>query len=344
MTSSELETFLAPVSAEAPCGVDLEAGDRYDPAFTELERISQGKAEQQIGSTIVAAEEPDWKAVRRKATEILARSKDLRVACHLANAMLRTDGWSGFAVGLAVLRGFVERYWEQLYPALDPDDGDPQVRITSFMSVSGDQTVTALRSMALIASRTLGRFSVKDLEIASGDAQPDKNMTTPPTTASIDAVVMNCDLPALEETTNALRDCVEMLAGLEAAIAVHVETSRTPSFNKLAALLKKGHGFLAAKLAVRSPAAAVASEGGGEVTEQTRPAGLSFSGGISSRDDVLKALDGIAAYYAKYEPANPIPIFMARCKRLVMMDFIDIVRELVPDALTQVEALQGQVK
>jgi type VI secretion system protein ImpA len=347
MISSDVDILLAPVSPDAPCGVDLEAGDRYDPAFTELERSAQGKPEQQIGSTIVPAEEPDWKLVRRRATELLARSKDLRVACHLTRALLRTDGWTGFAQGLALLRGLVERYWETLYPALDPDDGDPQVRITSFMNITDDSVLATVRTMPLLASRSLGRFSLKDIEIAAGDAPPDKNASSPPTTASIEAIVMNCELPVLEEAATALGDCVEMLAALEAAIAAQVEVSKTPSFGKLSALLGKGRGFLRTRLATRAPgtaAAAAASEGAGN-GERTAPSPSSpWTGAIASREDVIRAIDGISAYYVKHEPSNPIPLFMARCKRLVMMNFVDIVRELVPDAMKQIEALQGQVE
>jgi len=360
MNTTELEALLSPVNPEAPCGVDLEGGDKYDPAYLELDRITQVKPEQQIGSTIIPAEEPDWKTVRKKASELLARSKDLRVACHLTNASLRTDGWSGFALGLGVLRGFVERYWPGLFPSLDPDDGDPQVRITSVLSIGDGGTLAMVRTMPLIASRTVGKFSIKDLEIAAGDAPPDKDARegtgtgtgSVPTTASIDGVVMNCDLPLLADTAAALKECVEMLAGLEAGFAAHVETSRTPNFNKLAALLNKGHSFLAAKLALRAPAQAgapaAAAEGGEQVSEQpsgqSRAAGASFSGGISSRDDVLRAIDGITAYYSRYEPTSPIPMLLGRCKRLVTMDFIDIVRELVPEAMAQIEALQGHPK
>jgi type VI secretion system protein ImpA len=69
-----------------------------------------------------------------------------------------------------------------------------------------------------------------------------------------------------------------------------------------------------------------------------------LTGGIKSREDVLKALAAISAYYERYEPSSPIPIFMARCKRLVMMGFVDIVRELVPDAISQVDVLRGRVE
>jgi hypothetical protein len=35
-------------------------------------------------------------------------------------------------------------------------------------------------------------------------------------------------------------------------------------------------------------------------------------------------------------------MFMERCKRLVTMSFIDIVKDLVPEAVNQVETLKGR--
>src|SRR3569623_1701659 len=98
--------------------------------------------------------------------------------------------------------------------------------------------------------------------------------------------------------------------GVEGGSAAQGETSRTPNVSKLAALLNKGHSFLATKLAMRAPApaaaAAPATEGGEQVSEQPRTTGASIRGGLSTRDDVLRAIDGITAYYAKHEPASPI--------------------------------------
>src|SRR5262245_7097487 len=121
-----MEAFLAAVTPEDPSGPNLE----YDGAFTELERIAQGKPEQQIGDTVVPAEEPDWKAVEAQSSDILLRSKDLRVAAHLTRARLHTGGLIGFSEGLALLRGLVEGYWDAVHPRLDPDDGnDPTMRV-----------------------------------------------------------------------------------------------------------------------------------------------------------------------------------------------------------------------
>src|SRR3569832_41044 len=234
MNTTELEALLSPVNPESPCGVDQEGGNKYDPSYLELDRITQVKPEQQIGSTIIPAEEPDLKTVRKKATELLARSKDLRVACHLTNALLRTDGWAGFGLGVAVLRGLVERYWPGLFPALDPDDGDPQVRITSVLSIGDGGTLAMVRTMPLIASRTVGKFSIKDLEIAAGDAPPARGANrevtgSVPTTASIDGIVMNVDLPLLVDTTAALGGGGGGRAGRGAGGAARGGAARAPN-------------------------------------------------------------------------------------------------------------------
>jgi type VI secretion system protein ImpA len=365
MPAVDVNVILQPISADAPCGVDLEEGNKYDPAFAELERAAVGKPEQQIGNTLVPAESPDWKIVQRKSLEVLARSKDLRAATHLARSLLHTDGWAGFSRGLELLAGLVDLYWEGMYPRLDPeDDNDPTMRVNILMSITEPAVLSVVRGTPLVSSRSLGRYSLKDLESASGDPAADASGDQASAMASIEAAVMDAELPALEETTSAVRACRAALVALEAAIANRVASPDSLSFTKLSAIVRKAETFLAARLAQRVPAeAAVGANGAGGVGHGSgvdmgsvngTGAGLdpgpgqtgssSWSGGIRSRDDVLKALNAISAYYEKYEPSSPIPLFMARCKRLVTMGFVDIVRDLVPDALAQVDVLRGRVE
>jgi type VI secretion system protein ImpA len=338
----DLETILAPVSPDDTCGPDLE----YDPSFAEIDRLVQGKAEQQIGTTIVPAEEPDWKIVQKKATEFLVRSKDLRVAAHLTKALLSTTGWPGFALGLGVLRGFVERYWEGVHPRLDPtDDNDPTMRVNVFSSFSDTAVLGTVRSTPLVSSRALGRFSLKDIEVAAGDVPAPATATEAPSMATIEGAIGESDLAGLQETVSALRACLEALTGIEAAIAEHVDSSAAASFGKLPVLLRKAESFLGNRLAQRIADGAEASDGdaaGGASNGGAGGPARAFGGAINSREDVVKALDAICSYYAKHEPSSPIPMFMERSKKLVMMSFVDIVRELVPDALSRVDMLRGQ--
>jgi type VI secretion system protein ImpA len=333
----DLDTLLAPVSEENPCGAD--PGE--DNSLAELERLTQGKAEQQIGKTIVAAEEPDWKVVDKKATEILARSKDLRVAAHLTRALLRTQGWPGFALGLGLLRGLVERYWDGVHPRLDPtDDNDPMMRVNAIGEVADQATLTVVRTTPVVSSRALGRFSIKDIEIAAGDAPPPATGDSP-SMATIEGAVMDGDLAELQQNVVALRACLEALPALETAVADHVGSGAGVNFGKLPVVLRKAESFLGNRLEQRT-ASSAAPAGDAAVGNGAAAPARSFGGAINSREDVVRALDAICSYYAKNEPSSPIPMFMERSKRLVMMSFVDIVKELVPDALSRVDMLRGQ--
>jgi type VI secretion system protein ImpA len=88
MKQIDISTLTEPLSADSPAGPDLE----YDPAFVALEDAARTEPEQQFGDTIVAAEEPAWDRVRDLAVELLARSKDLRAALYLLQALVHGHG------------------------------------------------------------------------------------------------------------------------------------------------------------------------------------------------------------------------------------------------------------
>jgi type VI secretion system protein ImpA len=337
MQLAHIEALIAPIGSDDPCGANLEYGDA---AFTALERATQSKPEQQIGSTIVPAEEPDWKAVGRQAVDLLARTKDLRVAVHLTKALLNTEGLKGLAEGLTLLDRLVQAYWEGLHPRLDPDDDhDPTMRLNILATLSAADVLSRVRTAPLIVSRTVGRFSFRDVEAAAADASPASNGGGPVTTATIEAAAMDCDLAALQEQTAAAVTGTAAFKNLESTLVEKVGSEMAPSFGPLISLLQKIAGFLQAILARRAPAGNAAPETAGV---PGAAAVASADGEIRTRDDVLRTLGRISAYYQKHEPSSPIPLFVERCKRLVTMSFVEIMRELVPDGIKQIETLAGQ--
>ena len=120
VSAIDVERLLQEISAESPCGDDLE----YDAAFLAMQRTAAGRPAQEMGGQVVEGEQPDWRAVREAATSLLGRSKDLRIAVLLTRALLHTDGMSGFADGLALTHGLIERFWEPVHPRLDPEDAN----------------------------------------------------------------------------------------------------------------------------------------------------------------------------------------------------------------------------
>ena len=62
---------------------------------------------------------------------------------------------------------------------------------------------------------------------------------------------------------------------------------------------------------------------------------------LTSRKDVERCFDLICNYYDEFEPSSPIPILINRSKKLVNLDFVDIVKDIFPDGLEHVQKLGG---
>jgi type VI secretion system protein ImpA len=67
-------------------------------------------------------------------------------------------------------------------------------------------------------------------------------------------------------------------------------------------------------------------------------------GDILSREDVNRALDKICQYYEKNEPSSPIPLLLQRAKRLVSLSFVEILKDLAPDSMKQIDMVAGTRK
>jgi type VI secretion system protein ImpA len=168
--ATDMDMLTSPIRPDAPCGDDLE----YDPAFTELERLARGAGAERAVGPDVPAEGPDWKQIRSKASALLSRTKDLRVAMVWTKARLHLEGIAGFSAGLSAVRGLIENYWETLHPRLDPEyDNSPLMRINVLKELCDrDGVLNVVRTAPLVTMPALGSFSLRDIAIASGELTP----------------------------------------------------------------------------------------------------------------------------------------------------------------------------
>lgn len=333
MAVLDIVKLLAPVAPDAPSGPNLE----YDPAFTGLERAAAGKPEQVIGGTVTPAEPPDWNTVLEGALALLERTHDLRVAVLLARALLYRSGVVAFTESLGLIRELVERQWATVHPQLDPEDNnDPTMRITALAALATPSVLLALRQNALLDSRALGPVSFADLFPVSGS----------PDNARISGVFDSVELTALEGVTLALSGAAEALRAIDATFESQTG-NRGPDFAGLLEYFNKAHLALRQRLEGRKPAPATAAEGTGAPAEGTGappPPPRGLSGDILTREDVVKALDKICEYYARHEPASPVPMMAQRCKRLVTMSFLELLNELAPDGVKQAQVVMGKTE
>jgi type VI secretion system protein ImpA len=339
----ELDRLLEDISPDAPCGDNLE----YDNDFVLLEQSTRGKPEQQFGNTIIPAEEPDWAVVRRSTLDLLKRTRDLRVIEYLARASVRTHGYAGLNDALTLLRRSLERCWETLHPQLDPDDGnDPTARVNIIGSLCDAQTMlAAIRLAPLVQSRALGRFGLRDLSIASGETPAPAGMEAPPTMQMIDGAFRESAVEELQATAEAIRSAAEQTRAIESVLTDKVGASNAVSLDPLSAVLKEAGKAIEARLAARgvgvapvdgeAPAAA-----NGHAANGAAP--FAVAGQLQSREDVMRLLDKICEYYARQEPSSPVPLLLQRAKKLVPMDFMEIVKDLIPDAVATAEMYRGR--
>lgn len=164
--SIAVEPLLAEISPDSPCGPDLE----YDPGFAELETLARGKPEQQLGETVVPAEEPNWGDIRQRAEGLFSKTKDIRVALLYTRALTRTDYLEGLDAGLRLVGDLLTRYWDQIHPRLDADeDNDPTMRLNALAALSDPTTLLSdLRASYLVRPGPYGRLTVRDVLVVAG--------------------------------------------------------------------------------------------------------------------------------------------------------------------------------
>lgn len=342
MSALKSELQLQPISPEEPCGPNLQ----YDPDFIELETTAQGKPEQQYGDTIIPAEPPDWREVKRQALALHRRTKDLRVASHLARAAIETDGLPGFCDCLTLMRGYIEEYWEQVHPQLDPeDDNDPTERVNIVASLADKLTTVAQLLQAPMIRSALGAFSYRDVLVARGEATY-LGEGAPPEMNVIEASFFDLDLDKLRESIATLEQGYSDAVAIEDLVTRQVGSTNAVSMEQLSGTLRTICDFMLRQFRLRESGEgsddleADTTENSQEAEAPTR-AVQAIAGEIRTREDVLRTLDKICEYYDRNEPSSPVPMLLKRAKRLATKSFLDILEDLSPDGLSQARLIGG---
>lgn len=348
MAAFDLECLLGAVSDESPGGDALE----YDPDFLAMQLAAEGKAERQMGDRLIPAEEPDWRRVSEMGQRLLRRSKDLRVAVLLARAEMQLRGIPGLKEGLELITGFISRFWEDLHPQLDPDDDfDPSARVNAVMDLCGiDTSLKPLRAITLLHSPVFGTIACRDIEnLRSGSATTQDSQQSDAT--RIEGAFQDCDLDELQTATQDVAETLAWARALDQALADHLTSDRLPDLSPLINIISTTHAVLESHLHERQPSlgARSISASSGQSVQVSSPAinaatlvnTTALAAQISSRQDVQRELDRLCDYYDRYEPSSPVPLLLKRARRLVTCSFVDIVRDLAPDALPQIQQICG---
>ena len=329
MDKQAVMAWLEPLPGEA-CGGDLE----YDPSFLELAQAAAGKAETQFG----AAEAPSWPTAREMAENLFGQTRDLRVAMLWSRAVVNLEGLEGLAPALHLLHGLLSVFWDELHPRPDPDDGDTFVRLSVLGGLDSlDGLLGDVRQSPLIVDRRLGGLRMRDVEIALDRLAPraDENVSSARQISG-----MLGDLPDVSERMKqAVEESLHGLKALQSLMNERFGIENAVEVKSLRAMLTGVQSLL--------PSAAEVSgeEEASDTAASDAPVRRGASGGgmssIESRQDAVRAINMVCVYLERSEPTNPAQLLLRRAERLIDKNFLQLVRDLAPEAVTELARILG---
>jgi type VI secretion system protein ImpA len=334
--------LLQPISEAQPCGESLEDTELL-ASFDAFRLFGQSRpldapAEPNEKRVPKPAESPEWVTIRDKALEALGKSKDLRLLAYLGTALLRTDGLPAFSETLNVASQWLDTYWPQTYPLVDEDAVLRKNALNCFADPMA--IIDGIRRVPLVRSRQHGTFSLRSIDIATnqlspteGDVQADENQ--------IQAAFASMPLADLKQLLDSVVGAVAALNKIDGTMSASAGSEAMPGFEPVTALLTRAGQALRAQVNAHPENTAGP---GAEGTAEPGETGPSVSGVVKSRQDAIRALDAVAAFFKKTEPSSPIPMFLERAKRLVSKDFLEVLADIAPEAVAQARAAGGLKK
>lgn len=323
-----------PISAEEPCGPDLEDDLDFMNATARLEvalpasyfrRDDDGR---QIAFDRTSIEFP---AAFAELGKLLERSRDLRVFVLAAKLTILNRDVPGFTASLSAMADLLGSYWDEMHPRAM--DGDFVMREVALQGLDELATVVLpLQHAPLFVSRRIGPFMFRSQLVASGETKL-VDGEQHPDASTIQAALGEVeadDLVAVLGRVNAARDA---LARLRTTWLEKVGVDHPLGFPRLATLLDQIAAFLDAAVARRVPGhqatgpelVAAAPQGSAANTATFSP------GSLSSILHVKDTLAACLGYFRKTEPSSPAVLLIGQAQQLIGKSLIEVIQIMFPD-------------
>jgi type VI secretion system protein ImpA len=232
---------------------------------------------------------------------------------------------------------WIKDHWAAVYPLVDEDAILRKNALSYFSDRIG--IIDRVRRTPVIENKQLGRYSLRDVELATGKLTPTEADTAVPTESEVNAVLTASSLEELQGLEKQFASGIESLQAIDSAMREYGGAAASPDFDALMDALGSARKLLKDQLELRGAAEADAAAESGEAGEGG--GGGKAIGGIKSRQDAIRALDTVAAYFRQNEPSSPVPILLERAKSLVGLSFMDILKDMAPEGVATAKLVGG---
>ena len=324
------------------------ADENLKDSRRKLERMSQA-VKDVTGKT--ASTESAWTDLVKTGEKMLVETgKDIRIIQYLTFGLMGTSSLEGLGDGFSLIDWLLEAYGPLVYP--QPEEDDPSDESAREMVIaemlSGQPFVNALGNCLILDAPGVGRFTVRDVEVIEGRLDDDKSGGA----------------RTVQEIRNIARQLAEVASGPGADPNEVLDRALARVYRCQDAIVRVTARFsggalgsdhvtkmlervkLQLQAAKSDTATAKASSA---LTPGVQPNFLDSvfpeSRGslvLRTRNDARKMILVISKFLEETEPSHPAPLFLKRAERLLgAKDFIEIVNDMAPDAVSEVRRITG---
>ncbi|WP_254509834.1 type VI secretion system protein TssA [Anatilimnocola floriformis] len=333
--------LLAPIPGDNPAGAALRSSA---PEFDEINKLLP-QQDKGVSEGIESARPGEWRAMIDKCSAGLKnKSKDLRFAGRLIQALTNRHGFAGLRDGLLFTNSLINEYWDTLNPLPDEDTGDLESRVSPLLALCREteapiwiREVPLTNNPAPMDGDDSKRVPVTyNLHVLINEKKSDSAL---PFAAGMAKVIGSTpaaflissheDIVGAAEALEAFKDATNDRFGRDVAPDVtKVREALALCKNRIESICKSRGISLTAQAAVAETSDE--SESSSEETS-TMSNGNGHAGPIRNRAEALNRLREIADFLKQAEPHSPVSYLINRAITWSEMPFEKLLLELVTD-------------
>lgn len=364
----DCERWLNPFDGENPSGQSL----RHENEFATLVALATPKfkiVEDENNNPIDRKAEPiNWGDVLSLAEDLSTIGRDIRLLTIVTRGLTGENGLSGAIEGVELLTSSLDQYWDSIHPQIRAG-GNATGRLGAIRELENDEAGLwgDLQRMEVINERGIGSVALSHLAQASlSDAQVIAKAPSGLSDAEQVKLIehhhsvlkrskiacrsmANKNPEAFEELAANVSALEKALTDLENKVQEKLEGANL-KFSEFKSNLSQISKTLNGTERTQEPEEKESTTTVTNVTEGKENTSTSIVGSegghtipakLNSRDEVQTCLQLIIDFYERTEPSSPIPLLATRMKKMVPMDFLELMSELAPAGLKEFNNIAG---
>lgn len=339
------DTLLDPISDDQPCGPDLEQeGDDafIDYYYDALARLPERYADTSTGD-VFDRKGIDLKAEAKTITDLLDRSRDLRLLSLEAQFQVLGGQLAGFADCVAAMAQLLDQRWDTVHPQAGDDPTDR--RNTLELLDSRATVVLPLENVPLFRDRRLEHVTWRDYAVGTGKREPRNEDDTGDAAAILSAMKSADNAEAVAAAYEAISGIMENIGKISDACRTTETNPFSPNLraltevlNEMIALFAEARPDLTGDLPDAPPEPEVDQPGedGPDPTDENTNAPAAApapTGGssIATHAAAIAALTAVEGYFARAEPSAPSYLLVRQARQLIGRPLIEALELLLPE-------------